>query len=61
MLLMIAGTAVMFASCGGNSSESTVIATDTVNVETDYEIEKTTVEIDTTTETENVEVDQEQQ
>ena len=64
MLLMIAGTTVMFASCDSNttaSSEETVVETDTVGVETQYEVERTSVEVDTTTETETVEVEQDDQ
>lgn len=56
MLLMIAGSAVMFTACGGNSNE-TVVESDTVSAETEYEIERTTVEVDTTTETETVTTD----
>ena len=58
MLLMIAGSTVMFTACGGNN-EGTVVETDTVDVstETTYEVERTTVEVDTTVETETVEVD----
>ena len=53
MLLMFAGATVMFASCDSTSSEGTVVETDTVdvNVERSYEVEKTTVEVDTTVET----------
>lgn len=65
MLLMIAGTTVMFASCdsqpAATEDEGVVVATDTTLVETDYEVETTTLDIDTTVETttEDVEVDQE--
>ena len=58
MLLMIAGTTVMFASCdSGSSNSEQVIATDTVNVETTYEVERTTVETDTSTSTETIEAE----
>lgn len=63
MLLMIAGTTVMFASCDSNttSTEETVVASDTVSAETEYEIEKTAVEVDTTTETETETIEHDQQ
>lgn len=61
MLLMFAGATVMFVSCDNTSSEGTVVETDTVDVEKSYEVEKTTVEIDTTTDTETIEVEEQQQ
>lgn len=49
---MFAGATVMFVSCDSStSSNERVLESDTVNAETEYEVERTTVETDTTTET----------